>query len=56
LPDARLSDCLEDVCGGAVAVLEPDEAVWAVSEAGSLIGRVGDFGLGFTKPVCGGDG
>lgn len=56
MPDARLSDCLEDVCGGAVAVLEPDEAVWAVREAGSLIGRVGDFGLGFTKPVCGGDG
>jgi hypothetical protein len=56
LPDARLSDCLEDVRGGAVAVLEPEEAVWAVRDAGSLIGRVGDFGLGFTKPVCGGDG
>jgi hypothetical protein len=56
LPDARLSDCLEEVCGGAVAVLEPEEAVCAVRDAGSLMGRVGDFGLGFTKPVCGGDG
>ena len=55
LPEARLSDCLVDVGGGAVAVLEPEEAVCAVRDAGSLIGRVGDFGLGFTKPVCGGD-
>jgi len=55
LPDARLSDCLVDVGGGAVAVLEPEEAVCAIRDAGSLIGRVGDFGLGFTKPVCGGD-
>ena len=56
MPDARLRDCLEDVCGGAAAVLEPDDAVCAVRDAGSLIGRVGDFGRGFTKPVCGGDG
>jgi hypothetical protein len=38
-----------------MAVLEPEEAVCAVRDAGSLIGRVGDFGLGFTKLVCGGD-
>ncbi len=36
--------------------MDPDEAVCAVRDAGSLIGRVGDFGLGLTKPVCGGDG
>ena len=54
-PEARLSDCRD---GGAaeVAVLEPEEAVCAIREAGSLTGRVGDFGLGFTKPVCGGEG
>lgn len=28
----------------------------AVKDAGSLIGRVGERGLGFTKPVCGGEG
>jgi hypothetical protein len=55
LPDARLSDCLVEVGGAAVAVLEPEEVVCAVRDAGSLIGLVGDFGLGFTKPVCGGD-
>ncbi len=55
LPDERLSDCLVELGGGAVAVLEPEDAVWAVSDAGSLIGRVGDFALGFTKPACGGD-
>jgi hypothetical protein len=27
-----------------------------VSDAGSFTGRVGDLGLGLTKPVCGGDG
>jgi hypothetical protein len=50
LPDARLRDCLE-VGGAAAAVFEPDEVVWAVKDAGSLIGRVGDRGLGLTKPV-----
>lgn len=56
-PDARLSDLrLVVVCGGATAVFEPEEAVCAVKEAGSLIGLVGERGLGFTKPVCGGEG
>jgi hypothetical protein len=55
LPDARLRDCLE-AGGAAAAVFEPDEAVCAVKDAGSLIGRVGDRGLGFTNPVCGGEG
>ena len=36
--------------------MDPDEAVCAVRDAGSLMGRVGDFGLGLTKPVCGGEG
>ena len=49
LPDARLSDCLP--VGGAAESFEPEEAVWAVSDAGSLTGRVGDLGLGLTKPV-----
>jgi hypothetical protein len=44
------------VWGGAVAVFEPEEAVCAVKDAGSLIGLVGERGFGFTKPVCGGDG
>lgn len=56
-PDARLEERLEAVgCGDAIAVLEPEEAVCAVKEAGSLIGLVGDRGLGLTKPVCGGEG
>ena len=38
-----------------MAVLEPDEAVWAVKDAGSLTGRVGDFGLGLWNTVCGGE-
>lgn len=41
--------------GGDADVFEPEEAVCAVREAGSLTGRVGDFGRGFLKPVCGGD-
>lgn len=46
-----------DVTGGAaVAVFEPDEAVCAVKDAGSLIGLVGERGFGFTNPVCGGEG
>lgn len=54
MPEARLRVCLAG--GGAdVAVFEPEEAVCAVSEAGSLTGRVGDLGLGLTNPVCGGD-
>lgn len=55
LPDARLRDCLT---GGElpVAVLDPEDAVCAVREAGSLMGRVGDFGRGLMKPVWGGDG
>lgn len=54
-PDARLSDCRT---GGPppAAVLEPEEAVWAVKDAGSLTGRVGDLGRGLTKPVWGGEG
>lgn len=55
LPDARLRDCLL-VGAVAVAVLEPEEAVCAVRDAGNLTGLVGDLGFGFTKPVCGGDG
>lgn len=39
-----------------MANFDPDEAVWAVRDAGSLTGRVGDLGFGLTKPVCGGDG
>lgn len=35
-------------------VLDPDEAVCAVRDAGSLIGFVGDLGLGFLNPVWGG--
>ena len=27
----------------------------AINDAGSLTGRVGDLGLGLTKPVCGGE-
>lgn len=54
VPDALLSDCLA-AGGGGVDSFEPEEAVCAVSDAGSLIGRVGDLGFGFTKPVCGGD-
>lgn len=42
-------------CVGAAAVLDPEEAVCAVKEAGSLIGRVGDRGRGLTKPLCGGE-
>ena len=38
-----------------MANFDPEEAVWAVSDAGSLTGRVGDLGFGLTKPVCGGD-
>jgi hypothetical protein len=50
LPDARLSDCL--LAGaGPVAVLDPEEAVCAVRDAGSLTGLVGDLGFGLTKPV-----
>jgi len=52
-PVARLS---ERRGGGAeVAVFDPDDAVCAIKEAGSLTGRVGDLGFGFTNPVCGGD-
>lgn len=49
-PDARLRDCRG---GGTapVAVFEPDEAVCAVKEAGSLTGLVGDLGLGLWNPV-----
>jgi hypothetical protein len=36
-------------------VFEPDEAVCAVREAGSLTGLVGDLGLGFLNPVWGGE-
>lgn len=39
--------------GGAlpeVLVLDPEAAVCVVRLAGSLTGRVGDFGLGLTKP------
>ena len=32
-------------------VLEPEAAVCAVSDGGSLTGLVGDFGFGFTKPM-----
>lgn len=32
-------------------VLEPEAAVCAVSDDGSLMGLVGDFGFGFTKPM-----
>lgn len=39
-----------------MAVFEPDDVVCAVKDAGSLIGLVGERGLGFTKPVCGGEG
>jgi len=53
LPEARLSDCREG--GDPEAVLEPEDAVCAINEAGSLTGLVGDLGFGFTKPVCGGD-
>lgn len=42
-------------CAGETAVLEPDDAVCAVNEAGSLIGLVGDRGLGLTNPDCGGE-
>lgn len=35
--------------------MDPEDAVCAVREAGSLTGRVGDLGLGLTKPVWGGD-
>lgn len=31
-------------------VLDPEAAVWDVRPAGSLTGRVGDFGLGLTNP------
>ena len=55
--DARLRDRLTDKAGGPVAaVFEPEEAVCAVRDAGSLRGRVGERGFGFTKPVCGGEG
>lgn len=39
-------------CSGEVPflVLEPDAAVWVVRLGGSLTGRVGDLGLGLTKP------
>jgi len=43
-PDALLKDCL--LGGGAFAVLDPEDAVCAVKEAGSLTGLVGDFGRG----------
>ena len=39
--------------GGAlpeVLVLDPEAVVWVVRLGGSLTGRVGDFGLGLTKP------
>ncbi len=52
-PDALLRDCL--LGGGAFAVLDPEEAVCAVRDAGSLTGLVGDFGRGLWNPVCGGD-
>ena len=54
MPEARLSDCLP-VGAGAPAVFDPEEAVWAVKDAGSFTGLVGDLGLGLTNPVCGGD-
>ncbi len=49
LPDALLRDCL--LGGAAVAALDPDEAVCAVNDAGSLTGFVGDLGRGLWKPV-----
>lgn len=55
LPDARLSDCLLADSGAAPAVLDPDEAVCAVKDAGSFTGLVGDLGFGLTNPVCGGE-
>ena len=57
MPDARLSDRLLLVagCGAVLAVFEPDEAVCAVRDAGSLTGFVGDLGLGLWKPVWGGE-
>lgn len=39
--------------GGAlpdVLVLDPEAVVWVVRLGGNLTGRVGDFGLGLTKP------
>lgn len=52
-PDARLNDWRPG--GGEFVVFDPDEAVCAVKEAGSLTGLVGDLGLGFLNPVCGGE-
>ena len=54
MPDARLSVC-RTCCGGEAFVFDPEEAVCAVRETGSLTGRVGDFGRGFLNPVWGGD-
>lgn len=50
-PDARERDCRGGAAGGELVVLEPEEAVCAVREAGSLIGRVGERGLGFWNPI-----
>lgn len=55
LPDERVSEA-RLVGGAAAAVFDPEDAVWAVSEAGSLMGLVGDLGLGFTNPVADGTG
>lgn len=56
-PDDGRDDLLVDrgfviSCSGEAPffVLEPDAAVWVVKLGGSLMGRVGDFGLGLTNP------
>lgn len=51
-PDARLRERRITGAGAAAeAVLEPEEAVCAVKEAGSFTGLVGDLGFGLTNPV-----
>lgn len=55
-PDDGSDDLLVDrglvtICSGEpFFVFKPDAAVWVVRLGGSLTGRVGDLGLGLTKP------
>lgn len=51
LPEARESDCLVRGVALPFPSFCADDVVCVVSEEGSLTGRVGDFGLGLTKPV-----
>jgi hypothetical protein len=47
------SDCRPDGTPAGFAPFVPDEAVWAVRDAGSFTGIVGDFGLGLWNALGG---